>query len=73
MATSLEIGGVATFDCTGDGTSVGPKWKRWKTAFQLFIDGKGVANPKTEEGFVTSFSGNGRSRSVFNLARRSRR
>ena len=49
MATSLEIGEVATCDCTGDSTSVGSRWKRWKTAFQFFIDGKGVANPKQKK------------------------
>ena len=25
-----------------------PRWKRWKTAFQFVIDGKGVTDPKQE-------------------------
>ena len=46
MAKSLAVGEIIPFDCTGDITSVGPRWRRWKTAFQFFIDGKEVTDPK---------------------------
>ena len=46
MAVNLEIGGMSPFDCTGDITSICPRWKRWKTAFQFFVEGKEVKDVK---------------------------
>ena len=28
------------FDCTGNPTSVGPRWRRWKRSFEFFIEAK---------------------------------
>ena len=44
MAINVEVTPLPPFDCSGDPTSVGPRWKRWKKAFQFYIDGKGVQN-----------------------------
>ena len=30
------------FDCFGPSATMGPRWTRWLTAFQLFADGKGL-------------------------------
>ena len=30
------------FDCTGNPTSVGPLWRRWKRFFEFFIKAKGI-------------------------------
>ena len=52
MAKSLAVGEIIPLDCTGDITSVGPRWRRWKTAFQFFIDGKGVTDPKQKRALL---------------------
>ena len=44
MAINLDVTPLPLFDCSGDPTSVGPRWKRWKKAFQFYVDGKGVEN-----------------------------
>ena len=33
---------ITKFDCLGDPTTLGPRWKRWLNAFELFADGKGL-------------------------------
>ena len=33
---------VKTFDCHGDQNTLGLRWKRWLTAFELFADGKSL-------------------------------
>ena len=33
---------IKTFDCFGDQNTLGLRWKRWLTAFELFADGKGL-------------------------------
>jgi len=40
--TNDEPRGIAPFDCRGDSTSVGPRWRRWKKAFQFRVDGRGI-------------------------------
>lgn len=32
------------FDPTGDVTSVGPRWKRWKRSFEYYVIGKGITD-----------------------------
>ena len=57
MAVNLEIGGMSPFDCTGDITSIGPRWKRWKTAFQFFVEGKGVKDAKQKRSLLQHSAG----------------
>ena len=42
MATNDDLRGILQFDCKGDSTSVGTRWRRWKKAFQFYVDGRGV-------------------------------
>ncbi|KAL9962010.1 hypothetical protein ACROYT_G031062 [Oculina patagonica] len=42
MATKDEPRGIQPFDCRGDSTSVGPRWRRWRKAFQFYVDGRGI-------------------------------
>ena len=44
MAAFVDIAPLRFFDCSGDAASVGPRWKRWKKAFQFYVDGKGIQN-----------------------------
>jgi hypothetical protein len=34
-------GGIPTFDPEGEPTSIAPRCRRWKRAFELFVVGKG--------------------------------
>ena len=38
-----DIGGLSKFDPPGDKNSVGIRWTRWVRSFELFAEGKGVA------------------------------
>ena len=42
MATNDELRGFKPFDCRGDSTSVGPRWRRWRKSFQFYVDGRGI-------------------------------
>ena len=42
MATHDEFRVIQAFDCRGDSTSVGPRWRRWRKAFQFYVDGRGI-------------------------------
>ena len=33
---------IPKFDCHSDPATLGPRWKRWLTSFELFADGKGL-------------------------------
>ena len=33
---------IGKFDCYSDPSSLGKRWKRWLTSFELFADGKGL-------------------------------
>ena len=33
---------ITTFDCLSDPSTLGKRWKRWLTSFELFADGKGL-------------------------------
>ena len=42
MVINDDLCGIPPFDCKGDSTSVGTRWRRWKKAFQFYVDGRGV-------------------------------
>ena len=42
MGVNIEFGIISPFDCKGNPTSVGPRWRRWKRSFQFFLEAKGV-------------------------------
>ena len=33
---------ITMFDCHSDSATLGPRWTRWLTSFELFADGKGL-------------------------------
>ena len=38
---------IPKFDCHSDPATLGPRWKRWLTSFELFADGKGLIITET--------------------------
>ena len=55
----LEVGGIAQFDCSGDLTSIGPRWKKWKTSFEFYSNGKGVKDAKQKRALLLHSAGPG--------------
>ncbi|KAL1256493.1 hypothetical protein QQF64_012038 [Cirrhinus molitorella] len=47
----MEKSGIPTFECYKDPTTLGPRWTRWLTSFELYADGKGLI---IEEGVAAS-------------------
>ena len=47
------------FDCTGNPTSVGPLWRRWKRFFEFFYQGQGhhKGYTKTSPTFALRWTG----------------
>ena len=39
---NVEFANINPFDCTGNPTSVGPRWRRWKRSFEFFLEAKGI-------------------------------
>ena len=42
MVTNDDFRGKPQFNCKGDSTNVGTRWRLWKKAFQFYVDGRGV-------------------------------
>ena len=44
MAEDHEMQGppLPKFDCYGQASTFGTRWRRWRTSFELFADGKGL-------------------------------
>lgn len=38
----MEKSGIPTFECYKDPATLGPRWTRWLTSFELYTDGKGL-------------------------------
>ncbi|CAL9687297.1 unnamed protein product [Knipowitschia caucasica] len=38
----MEKSGIQPFACFTDSATLGPRWTRWLTSFELFADGKGL-------------------------------
>ncbi|XP_033725232.1 uncharacterized protein K02A2.6-like [Pecten maximus] len=58
QATSYlpELGGVGVFDCS-DTAAIGPRWKRWLRAFDLYAGGRGVKDPAQKKSLLLHCSG----------------
>ena len=41
-----DLGGIPSFDCKGEPTTFVARWRKWRRAFEFFVDGKGVKDPK---------------------------
>ena len=38
----MEKNVLPKFDCFPDPAMISPRWKRWLTSFELYVDGKGL-------------------------------
>ena len=56
MAVAADISGIPHFDCT-ETTSLGPRWKRWKKAFEFYIIGKGVTQKEQKYALLMHTAG----------------
>ena len=60
MATALnpgEVTGPVKFDVTGEAASIGARWKRWKKAFQYYLDGRGITQAKQARALLLHCAG----------------
>jgi len=56
-AVNIEIQGVALFDCKGNSSALGPRWKKWLQLFQYFLVAKGVVNDVQKKALLLHTAG----------------
>ncbi|KAL9988936.1 hypothetical protein ACROYT_G003432 [Oculina patagonica] len=56
MATNDEPRGIQPFDCRGDSASVGPRWRRWRKAFQFYVD-RGITEAARKKALLLHCAG----------------
>ena len=56
-AVNIEIQGVAPFDCKGNSSTLGPRWKKWLQSFQYFLVAKGVVNDAQKKALLLHTAG----------------
>ena len=56
---NVEFANINPFDCTGNPTSVGPRWRRWKRSFEFFLEAKCITKEaqKTSLTFALRWTG----------------
>ena len=57
MSVNIELSGIHAFDCKGDITSVGPRWKKWRKSFQFFVEAKGIEDGKQKKALLLHCAG----------------
>ena len=57
MAVNIEFGNINPFDCTGNPTSVGPRWRRWKRSFEFFLEAKGITKDTQKQALLLHCAG----------------
>ncbi|KXJ26321.1 hypothetical protein AC249_AIPGENE305 [Exaiptasia diaphana] len=57
MANECESDRLKAFDPTGDVTSVGPRWKRWKRSFQYYLTGRGIKDDDRKKALLLHLAG----------------
>ena len=57
MAVNIEFGNISPFDCKGNPTSVGPRWRRWKRSFEFFLEAKGVKKDSQRKALLLHCAG----------------
>ena len=50
-----------------DGHDVGTQWRRWKRAFHIFLEAKGITEPSRQKAMLLHFAGMGVQDIYFNL------
>jgi len=56
-AVNIEIQGVAPFDCKGNSSALGPRWKKCLQSFQYFLVAKGVMNDAQKKALLLHTAG----------------
>ena len=56
---TTDLGGIPQFDCHGDPTTIGARWKNWKRAFDFFVVGKGIADVAQKKALLLHCGGMG--------------
>ena len=59
MAVNIGFGSINYFGCTGNPTSVGSRWRRWKRSFQFFIEAKRITNDTQKQALLLHCAGQG--------------
>ena len=57
MVHLSDVAGFPHFNLNGDINSMGFRWKKWLQSFELFAEGKGVANPKELKSLMLHHAG----------------
>ena len=57
QAIHTDLGGIPQFECHGDPTSVGARWRKWKRAFELFVVGKGIDDIEQKKALLLHCAG----------------
>ena len=60
MAIALapgDVSGPSAFDVVGEASSIGTRWKRWKKAFQYYLDARGITQAKQAKALLLHSAG----------------
>ena len=57
MASNLDRKELPNFVLSGETSSVGPQWKRWKRAFEFYIVGKGITGSARKKALMLHMAG----------------
>ena len=57
MAVNIEFGNINPFDCTGNPTSVGPRWRRWKCSLEFFLEAKDITKDAQKQTLLLHYAG----------------
>ena len=57
MAVNIEFGSINPYDCTGNPTSVGHRWRRWKRSLEFLLEAKGIAKDSQKQALLLHCAG----------------
>ena len=57
IAVNIEVENINPFDCTGNPTSVGPCWRRWKRSFEFFLEAKSITKDAQKQALLLHCAG----------------
>lgn len=57
MVVDIEFGNISPFDCKGNPTSVGPRWRRWNRSFEFFLEAKAIAKDSQRKALLLHCAG----------------
>jgi len=53
----MELLAIVTFDCKTNAATLGPRWRRWKRAFDYYLLAKGVTQPAQKKALLLHLAG----------------